>query len=107
MLAVGGLPDVRVFRNNCGVALHPDGSRVVYGLCPGSSDLIGFRTVTVTPDLVGRQLAQFVAIEVKTATGRVSPEQRRFLDAVERAGGLAAVVRSPEAAAALFQGGAP
>lgn len=99
-LAAGSLPDVRLFRNNCGVATYPDGSRVVYGLCPGSSDLIGWRTITVTPEMVGKPLAQFVAMEVKTAKGRVTPEQQRFLDAVALAGGVAAVVRSADDARA-------
>ena len=56
------------------------------GLCIGSSDLIGYRTVA--------GVAQFVALEVKTATGRPTQEQRRFLDHIQGAGGCAAVVRS-------------
>lgn len=95
-LAVGSRPDVRLFRNNVGVATHADGSRVVYGLCPGSSDLIGWRIVTVTPEMVGKPLAQFVALEVKTPTGRVTPEQRTFITAVTKSGGLGVVVRSAE-----------
>ncbi|WP_336288349.1 hypothetical protein [Bartonella sp. CB60] len=29
------------------------------GLCEGSSDLIGFKTITVTPDMVGKKLPSF------------------------------------------------
>lgn len=71
-----------------------DWRRVQFGLCPGSSDLIGWRTVTVTPEMVGERLAQFVAIEAKTDRVRVTPGQRDFLHAVDAGGGLALVARS-------------
>ena len=87
---------ITMFRNNVGRGFTADGSRIQFGLCPGSSDLIGWRTVTVTPDMVGRQLAVFVAIEVKTPHGKLSSEQQRFLDAVTQAGGFACVARSPD-----------
>jgi hypothetical protein len=67
-----------------------------YGLQPGSSDLIGWRTVTITPEMVGQQVAVFTSIEVKTPTGRVKPEQQQWLDAVQAAGGIAGVARSVE-----------
>lgn len=102
MLAIGSQPNTRIFRNNCGVAHHKDGSRVVYGLCPGSSDLIGWRTITITADMVGHKFAQFTAIEVKTATGRISQQQDNFIRVINSAGGLAAVIRSPAEAAAMF-----
>ena len=66
------------------------------GLCKGSSDLIGFRRVVVTPELVGETLAQFVAIEVKAPRGRLSEAQERFLEFVRSAGGLGIVARSAE-----------
>jgi hypothetical protein len=69
---------------------------VRYGLQPGSSDLIGWRTVTITPDMVGQRIAVFTSIEVKTPTGRVKPEQQQWLDAVQAAGGIAGVARSVE-----------
>lgn len=74
------------------------GNAVTMGLCKGSSDLIGWRVLTITPDMVGQTVAQFVALEAKTDTGRVSLDQRNFLDVVERAGGLAVVVRSADQA---------
>ena len=39
----------RYFRNNVGVATYQNDSRVVYGLAPGSSDIIGWTTIAVTP----------------------------------------------------------
>lgn len=105
LLDLGGRPGLRLFRNNCGVALHADGSRVVYGLHPGSSDLIGITTLTITPDMVGRRVGVFTAIEAKTDVGRLKPEQRTFIDFVRAAGGIAGVARSPEDAAALVSAG--
>jgi len=63
------------------------------GLCKGSSDLIGLRAVTVTEDMVGEMLAQFVALEVKRPGAKPTQEQRRFIDFVKNAGGFARVVR--------------
>jgi len=73
-------------------------------LCVGSSDLIGWRSVTVRPEDVGRRLAVFVAIEAKTGGARLTKEQRAFVEAVRAAGGLAGVARSVEDAAALLGG---
>lgn len=87
---------VTTFRNNVGVAQFPDGSRVQYGLCPGSSDLIGWTPVTITPEMVGRTVAVFTAIEVKQPGKYPSPEQRQFLANVTKAGGISGTARSPE-----------
>jgi hypothetical protein len=56
------------------------------GLCVGSSDLIGYRQVD--------GVAQFVALEVKSATGRPTKEQGQFIDHINGAGGVAGIVRS-------------
>lgn len=77
------------------------------GLPPGFSDLFGLVPVTITPDMVGQTFARFVALEVKTATGRPSEKQKKFLAAVERNGGLAGVVRSPDDALGMIEGHRP
>jgi hypothetical protein len=89
-----GTGPVRLFRNNTGTLRDQHGRPVQFGLCKGSADLIGWRTVTVTPDMVGTQVAVFLSIEVKTPTGRLRPEQQQWLDAVQAAGGIAGVARS-------------
>lgn len=91
----------KIFRNNVGMAKMKDGSWLRYGLCNGSSDLIGWRTVTITPDMVGKRVAVFLAVEVKDK-GRLSDEQRNFIDTVKAAGGLAGVARSDAQAVALL-----
>lgn len=105
----------RLFRNNIGlgwvgkskrferrevVTLHP-GDVVVRkarplhaGLCEGSADLIGWRVVEITPDMVGARVALFVSVEVKSELGRVETEQRNWHDQVSEAGGVAVIARS-------------
>ncbi len=92
---------VRLYRNNTGTLRDQHGRPVQFGLAVGSADLIGWTTVTITPDMVGQQVAVFTSIEVKSATGRLRPEQRQWLEAVQAAGGIAGVARSVEDAARL------
>lgn len=76
---------IRLWRNNTGVALSPDGNRVVkYGLV-GSADLTG-----VLSD--GRR----IDIECKTARGRQRDAQRKFQLMIERFRGLYVLARSVE-----------
>jgi len=92
---------VRLYRNNTGTLRDANGRPVSFGLCKGSADLIGWTTRTITPDMVGQQVAVFTSIEVKTATGRLRPEQRQWLESVQAAGGIAGVARSVEDAQGL------
>lgn len=93
----------RLFRNNVGQLVDAQGKHVRYGVCnPGGSDLIGWHSVTVTPDMVGSKVAVFLAVEVKGPKGRATKEQLAFVDAVNRAGGLARVCRSDEEACSLI-----
>jgi hypothetical protein len=92
---------VRLYRNNTGTLRDQHGRPVQFGLAVGSADLIGWTTRTITPDMVGQQVAVFTSIEVKSASGRLRPEQRQWLEAVQAAGGIAGVARSVEDAARL------
>ena len=85
---------VRLWRNNTGALVDQQGRFVRFGLCKGSSDLIGLRSLEITPELVGQRLARFVAMEVKTDQGVLSREQRAFLRLVQQLGGVGAVCRS-------------
>ncbi|NBU59291.1 MAG: hypothetical protein EBS23_05895 [Betaproteobacteria bacterium] len=88
----------RVFRNNVGVARYPTAT-VVYGLAPGSSDLIGWTNT-----------GAFLAIEVKTERGRLTDKQHAFLTAVRAAGGCGDCARTPDdamEAIAAWATGAP
>lgn len=102
-LALGMHPQTRLFRNQVGSLPDPRTGRLVtFGLAKGSADLIGWRTVTITLDMVGQQVAVFTSIEVKTPTGRVRPEQTAWLQAVHGAGGIAGVARSVDDATAIL-----
>ena len=73
-----------VFRNNCGAWKDPSGRVIRYGVGgKGGSDLL----------VIGKD-GVFCAIEVKTTTGRIRPEQLTFIAAVQKAGGRAGVARS-------------
>ena len=93
--------DMKLFANPCGNAWagilekssrekvllkHP--RRISYGLEVGSSDLIGWITIE------GR--AVFLALELKSPTGRPSKEQLNWIEQVKLAGGIAGIVRSPQ-----------
>lgn len=95
LLAVAAVPGVVAWRQNSGLYYAPDGKggfRRVRAAMPGCADLLGWVR------LEARDVAAFMALEVKTPTGRARPEQTAFLAAVRESGGLAAVVRSPEQA---------
>lgn len=93
----------RLFRNNVGIAKYPDGSTVVYGLCKGSSDLIGWRQIKIEPWMVGRTVAVFTAIEVKKPGSYPTPEQKNFIAQVQASGGIAGVARSASEAEMMLQ----
>ena len=84
-----------------GKKLHHAGQQVTlgdarfmpFGLCVGSSDLI-----SITAE------GKFMAIEVKTATGRASKEQLNFISQVKANGGLAGIARSAEDALKILRG---
>ena len=71
-----------IWRQNTGVLPDENGRPIKFGLCVGSSDLIG-----VAPD------GRFLAIEVKSAIGQPTDAQNRFIDAVRAKGGRAGIAR--------------
>jgi hypothetical protein len=117
MRAIGPLENVRIFRNTCGIGwlgrlvehdpkrgivVLGSAYRVTMGLIPGSGDLIGWRRLTITPQDVGRDIAQFLSVEVKTSTGKPSDAQTNWLQQVNQWGGLAILTRSAEEARSLL-----
>ena len=70
------------WRNNTGQLPDANGRPIKFGLCVGSSDIIG-----VAPD------GRFLAVECKTAIGQPTDAQVRFLDAVRSKGGRAGIAR--------------
>lgn len=97
-LTASKVPGVRLFRNNVGGLKDQQGRFVTFGLHPGSADLIGWKSITVTPDMVGRKVAVFVSIECKTETGKVRPDQQHWQLVIQEAGGIACIARSEDTA---------
>lgn len=94
----------RLWRNNTGALRDEQGRLIRFGLCEGSADLIGYATIEVTPEMVGRQVAVFAAVEVKTAKGRPTPQQVAFLNHIRAAGGRAGIARTVGDAEAILYG---
>ena len=82
-----------VWRQDTGAYRAKSGALVRYGLCKGSSDIVG-----IAPD------GLFLAVEVKTDKGRTTEAQDLFIAAVRRAGGRAGVARSEAEAVAIATG---
>lgn len=89
----------------------PDGSVLIRnprpfdtGLPAGFPDTFGVTAVTITPDMVGQVVGVAHFIEYKTPTGRVSPLQQRFIDAMRRLGARAGVARTADQAVAIALG---
>lgn len=88
---------LRLFRNNTGAFYDDKSNRMIrYGLCTGSSDLIGWRTIIVTPEMVGRKLAVFIGAECKAKYAYPTPDQRVFISQLKAMGGYAGIFRSGE-----------
>jgi hypothetical protein len=105
----------RLFRNNSGraytghaiktvnapefIKMYPGDilvkdARILHaGLGTGSPDLIGWKTETVTPEMVGKQIAIFAGVEAKTGKLKLTPDQVRWQEAIKADGGIALEVR--------------
>jgi hypothetical protein len=107
----------RLFRNNVGAAWagkwdrQPNGTiiiqhprRVEFGLATGSGDIIGMRSLEITPEMVGTRVAQFVSIETKTPKGVTTEEQKNWRDMVQFMGGASGIARTIDEAATLLGG---
>jgi hypothetical protein len=93
---LGSQKGIRLFRNQTGQYKLADGRVIRSGLIKGSADLIGWKEVVITQDMVGKTVAVFTSVEIKTAKGKVSPEQQNWYDKVKQAGGFAHIIRSAE-----------
>jgi hypothetical protein len=80
------------YRCNVGRFKMEDGRWFDTGLPPGFSDIAGHRAGD----------ARAFYLEVKTPTGRASPQQVAFIAAMKQRGAIAAVVRSVEEARVIL-----
>lgn len=55
----------------------------------GTSDLVGFDSIIITPDMVGKKVAVFVGSELKaTPRDKLNKDQRNFRDLLVKMGGV-------------------
>jgi hypothetical protein len=94
---------LQLFRNNVGVAFDATGRAIRYGLANESKeinkkiksgDLIGWRPLIVTQDMVGKTIAQFVSIECKSQKkhAKIKIAQTTWAELVKKAGGIALIL---------------
>lgn len=100
----------KLWRNNCGGFEDRTGRTVYFGLGNiskasskqfKSSDLIGFTPVKITPDMVGKTLPVFTAIECKRPDWKPTNSlreagQKKFIDVINNNNGIASFVNSIE-----------
>ncbi len=96
-------------RNNSGAFSDMTGRQIRYGLGNisakhaenmKSSDLIGIKTIVVTPDMVGKKIGIFVAVEVKKPSwnpkvlDKRERAQKNYMDWIVSRGGIAGFINS-------------
>lgn len=97
--------DVVHFRNHTGALKDNRGRMVRFGLGAGSPDIVGWKAIEITPDMVGQRVAVFVGIEIKIPGEQPRPDQNFWLSRLNAAGGIAGVAHSEYEAIDLLSGG--
>lgn len=69
---------------------------ITFGLFKGSGDRIGWKSITVTADMVGKKFAQFLSLEFKDEKGRARKDQITWHENVWRDGGLTGFCRNDD-----------
>ncbi len=64
------------------------------GVPKGYHDTSGWTPLVITQDMVGKKVAVFTMLEIKTKNGKPSTEQLNFERVVNEAGGISAILRS-------------
>jgi hypothetical protein len=97
----------RLLRNNVGALPNENGRLVRFGLAEGSADLIGWCSVVIGPEHIGRKLAVFLSVETKRPAGRTAKarleKQKNWRDAINAAGGIAFFCDNEQALAAELE----
>ena len=86
----------RMLKNNRGTVILENARPLHAGLMKGSADLIGWQSVEITHEMVGKRIAIFTSVEVKGKGTRTTPEQIVWRQNVSDAGGNNVIARSLE-----------
>jgi hypothetical protein len=76
----------------------------IQGAIAGTSDIVGCKPITITPEMVGNKIGRFVAIEVKKPGENAKDHQAKYLSVMKSMGAIVGVARSPEDAIAILEG---
>lgn len=69
---------------------------IKFGLIEGSGDTVGWKSIIITDDMVGKRIAQFLSIEYKTSKGKAREKQVKWHEVVWKAGGLTGFARNDD-----------
>jgi hypothetical protein len=83
------------FRANVGIFYTKDGRPISSGLPKGFSDLFGFR----------KSDGRIFFLEVKNEKGKLSEQQKHFLESMKKLGAIVGVARSPKEAIEIITTG--
>ena len=110
-LAIGEKQAAIIFRANVGEGWNgriiskvgdkitlDNAHRISTGLPRGFPDLFGLKTVTITPEMVGKKIAVFVFIEVKKNGGKATENQKHLHSFLQNAGAVGGIAHSPSEA---------
>lgn len=67
-------------------------ARPLHAAPPGWPDLCGWETITITEEMVGTQVALFVAEEIKAGNDRMRPAQKAFQKIITGMGGIYRII---------------
>ena len=98
----------QLWRNNSGALKDKTGRTIRYGLgnvskkvnsVMKSSDLIGVTQIVITPNMVGKKISVFTAIEVKSNDREIVKDERyqaqkNFIELIKAKGGIAGFAQS-------------
>lgn len=82
----------KVIHKDARIVTLQNAQLMTFGLCVGSADIIGIHKPT----------GRFLAIEVKTKTGKPTKEQINFIEQVRAANGISGIARSVQEALDLL-----
>lgn len=101
-----GREGATMFRNNVGAFKkgHIIKRFIRFGLLKGSADLIGWTSVIVTHEMIGKKIAVFTSLEIKKKTGKAKKDQIYWAGRVRGDGGYAGIVRSLAEALRIVRG---
>jgi hypothetical protein len=94
-----------IIKTEGGGVYIPKAHRFNTGLPNGFSDLFGVVPVFITPDMVGKTIGVFTALEVKRPGGKPTKDQENFLAVMRARGCFAGVARSVDDAFKIIKPG--